>query len=146
MPANQPTMSIPTSNYANAETQANIYERGRKAYMSYYLKKIGGLELLLESNQPTKKKYLVDYRNDVLKLTFSEDVSSSMGTLAHLYKLLYWSKANGKNIVPENLLRFNCDIIISEVRNLNRVRKAIDTNNLEVIKDNVSRQVYSYFN
>ena len=143
MPANQPTMSIPTSNYSNAETQANIYERGRKAYMSYYLKKIGGLELLLESNQPTKKKYLVDYRNDVLKLTFSEDVSSSMGTLAHLYKLLYWSKANGKNIVPENLLRFNCDIIISEVRNLNRVRKAIDTNNLEVIKDNVSRQVYS---
>jgi len=143
MPANQPTMSIPTSNYADADSQANIYERGRKAYMSYYLKKIQGLELLIEANQPAKKKYLVDYRNDVLKLTFSEDVSSSMGTLAHLYKLLYWSKANGKNIVPENLLRFNCDIIVSEVRNLNRVRKAIDTNNLEVIKDNVSRHVYS---
>ena len=66
-----------------------------------------------------------------------------MGTLAHLYKLLYWSKPNGKNIVPENILRFNCDIIVSEVRNLNRVRKAIDTGNLEVVKDNVSRHIYS---
>ena len=111
--------------------------------MSYYLKKIQGLEMLIESNQPAKKKYLTDYRNDVVKLTFNEDVSSSMGTLAHLYKLLYWSKSGGKNVIPENLLRFNCDIIISEVRNLNRVRKAIDTGNLEVIKENVSRHVYS---
>ena len=49
----------------------------------------------------------------------------SMTTLAHLYKLLYWSKPNGKSIVPENLLRFNCDIIVSEVRNFSRVRNAI---------------------
>jgi hypothetical protein len=135
--------SISTSNYANTDSQSSIFEGGKKAYMSYYLKKVGGLELLMESNTGAKKKYLTDYRNDMLKLTFSEDVSSSMGTLAHLYKLLYWSKPNGKNIIPENILRFNCDIIISEVRNLNRVRKAMDTGNLEVIKENVSRFVYS---
>ena len=125
------------------ESQSNIFQAGRKAYMSYYLKKIAGLEMLIESNLPAKKKYLTDYRNDVIKLTFNEDVSLTMGTLAHLYKLLYWSKANGKNIIPENVLRFNCDIVVSEIRNLNRVRKAIDTNNLEVVKENVSRHIYS---
>jgi len=142
---NQVKTSIVTNGYPNLgeESQSNIFQSGRKAYMSYYLKKISGLEGLIESNQPAKKKYLVDYRNDVLKLTFNEDVSLTMGTLAHLYKLLYWSKPNGKSIVPDNLLRFNCDIIISEVRNLNRVRKAIDTGNLEVIKENVSRHIYA---
>lgn len=141
--------SISTSNYSNTDPNSNIYESGRKAYMSYYLKKIGGLELLIEANTSSKKKYITDYRNDILKLTFNEDVSSSMGTLAYLYKLLYWSKINGKSIIPDNLLRFNCDIIISEVRNLNRVRKAInsdgtiDNGSLEIIKDNVSRHIYS---
>ena len=137
--------SITNNGYPNLgeESKTNIFQSGRKAYMSYYLKKIAGLEMLVESNSPAKKKYLADYRNDVLKLTFNEDVSLTLGTLSHLYKLLYWSKPNGKNIVPENLLRFNCEIIVSEIRNLNRVRKAIDTNNLEVVKENVSRHIYS---
>jgi len=95
---------------------------------------------------------LNSYNDDIITLSFSEDVSLSVGTLAHLYKLLYWSKPRGKGIVPENLLRFNCDIIVSEVRNFNRVRKATGSGELEIIKDNVSRYVYSlkecqfYFN
>jgi hypothetical protein len=140
--SNQIKTSI-ENNKLNDDDQSTIYQPGKRSYLSYYLKKVGGLELLIEANTPNKKKYLTNYREDVLKLTFSEDVSLSMGTLAHLYKLLYWSKPAGKNIVPENLLRFNCDIVISEVRNLNRVRKAIDTGQLEVIKDNVSRHIYS---
>lgn len=127
----------------NSDSQSTIFQPGKISYLSYYLKKIAGLELLIESNTPNKKKYLTNYREDVLKFTFNEDVSLSMGTLAHLYKLLYWSKPTGKNIIPDNILRFNCDIIISEVRNLNRVRKAIDTGQLEVVKDNVSRHIYS---
>jgi hypothetical protein len=139
----QPKASIINNGYPNSQSNTNIFEGGKKAYMSYYLKKVGGLELLIESNTGTKRKYFADYRNDIIKLVFTEDVSLTIGTLAHLYKLLYWSKTNGKNIIPENLLRFNCDIIISEVRNLNRVRKAINTGNLEVIKENVSRHIYS---
>jgi len=124
----------------------------KKAYLGYYLKKVAGLEKLIESNTGAAKKYLADYNKDVISLSFTEDVSLSLGTLAHLYKLLYWSKPNGKGLIPENLLRFNCDIIVSEVRNFKRVRKAIDSNNIEVIKDNVSRYIYSlkecqfYFN
>ena len=46
-------------------------------------------------------------------------------------------------LIPENLLRFNCQIIISECRNFNRVKKSLANGNLEVIKDNLSRYVYS---
>jgi len=148
----QVNLSKTKTGYANAESPKSLFQSGRQAYMSHYLKKVEGLNLLTESNAAEKKKYLVDYRKDVIKLDFAEDVSMSLGTLAHLYKLLYWSKPNGKSLVPENLLRFNCDIIVSEVRNFNRVRKAIDNGDLEVIKDNLSRYVYSlkecqfYFN
>ena len=140
------------SNYATTDTQTNLYRPGKKAYMGYYLQKVTGLSKLVESNSSIEKKYLADYNKDTITLSFLEDVSSTMGTLAHLYKLLYWSKPNGKGLIPENLLRFNCDIIVSECRNFNRVRKATKTGDLEVIKDNVSRYIYSlkecqfYFN
>jgi hypothetical protein len=139
----KPTASIKTSNYANTDSGSKMFSSGKPAYMSYYLKKITGLEKLIEANLPDKNKSLVEYRKDLLKLTFTEDVSLDMGTLAYLYKLLYWSKPNGKNIVPENLLRFNCDIVISEMRHFNRVRKGITNGDLEVIKDNLSRYVYT---
>jgi len=145
------------ASYPEADNDKNIFQPGKKAYMSYYLKKVAGLEKLIEANTGSAKKYLADYNKDIISLSFTEDVSLSLGTLAHLYKLLYWSKPNGKGIIPENLLRFNCDIIVSEVRNFKRVGKAIrpsisDSNSIEIIKDNVSRYIYSlrecqfYFN
>ena len=121
--------------------------RNRKAYLNYYLKKIDGLDKLIERNTPDAKKYLQEYNKDIITLTFDEDLTLSFGALARLYKLLYWSKPGGKAMIPDNLLRFNCSIYISEVRNYNRVRKAISGNkqslaDLEVIKDNVSRYRY----
>jgi hypothetical protein len=129
--------------YAEQENRTNLYRRGKKAYMGYYLQKIEGLEKLVEANTAEAKKYLTAYRKDVIKLSFLEDLSLTMGTLAHLYKMLYWSKPNGKNLIPENLLRFNCEIIISECRNFSRVRKAAKSGDLEILKDNVSRYIYS---
>jgi hypothetical protein len=139
----QTTISRTSTNPASVDNQKSIYQLGKKAYMGYYIQKMEGLQNLIESNKPGSFKYVADYRKDVIKLDFLEDVSLSVGTLGHLYKLLYWSKPNGKGMVPENLLRFNCDIIVSECRNFTRVRKAVETGNLEVIKDNVSRYVYS---
>ena len=139
----QVSISKTKAGYANTDSSKDLFRGGKTSYMSYYLKKIGGLGNLIESNTSDKKKFLVDYRTDVITLDFNEDVSLTMGTLAHLYKLLYWSKPNGKSLVPENLLRFNCDIIVSECRNFNRVRKAMDNGDLEVIKDNLSRHIYS---
>ena len=139
----QTTMSRTNTNSAAVDSQKGIFQTGKKAYMNYYIQKIGGLQNLIETNKPGTFKYLADYRKDVITLDFLEDVSLSLGTLSHLYKLLYWSKPNGKAMIPENLLRFNCDIIVSETRNFNRVRKAVETGDIEVIKDNVARHVYS---
>ena len=136
----------------------NILQPGKSAYMAYYLKKISGLNSLIEKNTPKDKSFLVNYNTDVIKLNFLEDTSLSIGTLNHLYKLLYWSRPNGKSLIPENLLRFNCEIIISEIRNFKRVKKILnsttdfDKPKLQIVKDNVSRHIYSlrecqfYFN
>jgi len=138
-----PTMSKMNVNSANQEGQSSIFWPGKKAYLGYYLKKVGGLDSLVESNKGDAMKYFASYKKDFVTLDFIEDVSLSVATMAHLYKILYWSKPNGKNIIPENLLRFNCDIIISECRNFNRTRKAAEEGNLEIIKDNLSRHIYS---
>lgn len=131
--------------YANSETTSNFGKRGKTAYLSHYLQKIDGLSKLVESNTSLENKFLVDYGKDLIKLSFNEDVSGTLSVLAHLYKLLYWSKPNGKGMIPENLLRFNCDIIVSECRNFNRVRKELENGrqSIKVLKDNVSRHVYS---
>lgn len=138
-----PTLSKMNVNSANQDSQANIFWPGKKAYLGYFIKKITGLELLVENNKGETMKYFADYKKDMISLSFLEDVSLSVATLTHLYKLLYWSKPSGKNIIPENLLRFNCDIIISECRNFQRTRKAAESGNLEIIKDNLSRHIYS---
>ena len=125
------------------ESNVSIFWPGKKAYLGYYIKKVGGLDNLVETNKGDVFKYLSDWKKDFVTLDFLEDVSLSVGTLAHLYKLLYWSKPHGKLMIPENLLRFNCDIIISECRNFNRTRKNLASGNLEVLKDNLSRYIYS---
>jgi len=115
-------------------------------YLSYYLKKVSGLENLVESNTSEKSKSFVDYKKDTIKLSFTEDVSLSIGSMAYLYKLLYWSKINGKNIVPQNLLRFDCDIIVTELRNFTRVKRALGgASGVDILKDNLSRYVYSLY-
>ena len=136
--------------YANSDIQSgdDIRRGGKVAYLSHYLQQIAGLGKLVEGNTSVENKYLVDYGKDTIKLSFFEDLTGSLSSLAHLYKMLYWSRPNGKGMIPENLLRFNCDIIVSECRNFNRIRKAIDsddvsTGSLKVIKDNVSRHIYS---
>ena len=128
---------------AKLDENTSLNQPGKSAYFAYYIKKIGGLNLLVESNRGDTMKYISDYRKDMITIDMSEDITLSLGTLSHLYKLLYWSKPNGKALIPDNLLRFNCDIIISECRNMNRVRKDISTGNIEVVKDNLSRWVYS---
>ena len=148
------------ANSANAQG-STLKRRGKKAYLAHYLTKIDGLHKLNESNLGETKNFLVDYQKDFIKLTFGEDVSGTMAALSHLYKLLYWSKPLGKGVIPENLLRFNCDIVVTEVRNFNRIRNAMSVSDkdttkniykIQTIKDNVSRHIYSlkecqfYFN
>ena len=114
----------------------------------YYLTKITGLDSLVESNTMETTKSFVDYGKDMIKLDFSEDVTLRLGKMAALYKSLYWSRMSGKTLIPENLLRFDCDIIVSEVRNFARIKKVISDDplgGLQTLRDNTSRYVYTLY-
>ncbi len=111
----------------------------------HYVKKVNGINKLVEANSPSAQAAFVKYRNDLLTLAFYEDTTLELGTLMSLYKSLYWSRLNGKNIIPENLLRFDCKLIVSEVRNLTRVKLATDTGDIKTIKENVSRYIYDLY-
>lgn len=114
----------------------------------HYIKKVDGLDKLIERNEANANSSFTKYKtNDLIKIQFYEDTTLSTGTLISLYKLLYWSRLNGKNIIPENLLRFDCKLVVSEARNIARVRRALGQPepNLEVIKENVSRYVYNIY-
>jgi len=113
------------STVAGADSASSIHNPHKKNYLGHYVKKISGLDFLIEQNKGDTIKYTPDYKKDFITLQLREDVSMNMGVLAHLYKTLYWSKPNGKMLIPENLLRFNCIIIISECRNFQRVKKGI---------------------
>lgn len=112
---------------------------------SYYLKKISGLDNLIDrNNSNTFDKSFVKYGDDILTLTLNEDVSQNMGYLSSLYKSLYWSRINGKQIIPSNLLRFNMDIEITEVRKYNRIFKN-ESEQMNVMSDLISKYTYSIY-
>jgi len=120
-----------------------------KINKKHYVKKVDGIDKLIEYNgpNPSTTNAFTKYKTDTIKLSFYEDTNLSSGALASLYKLLYWSRIHGKNILPENLLRFDCKLVVSEARNIARVRRALGSPepNLEVIKENVSRYVYNIY-
>ena len=114
---------------------------------SYYLKKISGLDKLVEgeiSSTADTVRSMVDYGKDMIKLTMWEDVSVNMGYLSTLYKTLSWSRLRGKHIIPENLLRFDVDITITEIREYNRVINSGGTE-LDVYADRLSKYTYTLY-
>lgn len=110
---------------------------------TYYLKNITGLNNLVESVSSNEGKSFVDYGKDMIGLEFNEDVSQNIGYLASLYKLLSWSRIHGKSNMPENLLRFDVDITITEIRKFNRVIK--NGESVRVYADLISKYTYSLY-
>ncbi len=131
-----------------------LFSRGEVGFLSlspntkrHYIKKITGLNKLVEANTPSSQASFTKYKQDLITLGFYEDTTLNLGTLASLYKSLYWSRINGKNVIPENLLRFDCQIIVSEVRNLSRIVRVTKDGGdiLQTLKENVSRYVYDVY-
>lgn len=118
-----------------------------KNFKSHYLRSVSGLDKLVN----TGDKQFTKFGEDMLKIKMSEDVTMNGGYLSMLYKTLSYSKINGKQIIPENLLRFDMDIIISEIRNYNKVLKSVTQENgdskdvLNIVSDNMSRYVYHLY-
>lgn len=113
---------------------------------TYYLKKISGLENLTESILPNGSKQFANYgsNEETLVLTLNEDVSMNMGYLSLLYKILTYSKRSGKKMIPDNLLRFDMEIVVTEARKYNRLHKRED-NSIDQYADLISRYRYKIY-
>ena len=94
------------------------------ATKAYYIQSISGLDKLNESNDFGSGKRFVEWGKDFITLTLNEDISQNMGYLASLYKNLAWSRERGRLAIPENLLRFEAVLDITEIRNYVRVYKS----------------------
>ena len=114
---------------------------------SYYIKSISGLDKIVENfGESGESKQFVDYKKDMITLEFLEDVSQSIGYLTNLYKYMSYSRLRGKHVIPENLLRFDVKIVISDVRKFNRFVK--DQNlphKLWIFADEISRYEYTLY-
>jgi len=118
---------------------------GKSGLKAYYLKNLSGLENLVEQSTSDTVKSFVDYGKDKITLTLYEDVTMNMGYLSMLYKSLSWSRINGKQVIPENLLRFDAYIIITEIRKYQRVFKNQLSNGVDVYNDLLSKYTYKLY-
>ena len=113
----------------------------------YYFKGIKGLDRLVEANTSADtKKSFVNYGEDFITIELNEDVSQNMGYLSTLYKALSWSRINGKQIIPENLLRFNLNITITEIRKYKRFFSSVNNpRELDFYADKISKYKYTLY-
>lgn len=90
------------------------------------------------------------WREDRLDIELYEDISLTSTYLAYLYNNLIYSYENGRIIIPENLLKFNLRIKVSEIRNLTSISKlksteATDQAIVNALKFNVTCIAYKLF-
>lgn len=117
-------------------TQRSIYIK------QHYINSISGFDNL------TKK--FNKWRTDKLTVELYEDISLFSSYIAHIYNDLIYSYENGRAMIPENLLKFNLKIKISEIRNLTSIAKLkstdpVDKKIVDGLKNNVTSIVYTLY-
>lgn len=105
----------------------------QKNLKQHYILSIDGIQKL---DNP-----FVDFKEDELKVTLNEDVRLYSNKLAFAYRNLSFSKAYGKKLIPENLLRFNMYIKISDQRSFTRNTKDSDPMR-DAMRNAYSRIIY----
>lgn len=90
------------------------------------------------------------WREDKLTIELYEDITMFSSYISSLYNNLIYSYENGRAMIPENLLKFNLKIKISEIRNLTSIGKAVSKNPSDqeifnALKNNVTCLVYTLY-
>tara|TARA_R110000772_G_scaffold2410_1_gene8295 strand:+ start:20963 stop:22696 length:1734 start_codon:yes stop_codon:yes gene_type:complete len=142
-----------TNNLSSKNKDIFKSNNGFNSFKTHYLHGIKGLDKLLHHTGMGYEggKQMVDFGKDKLTVSLTEDIGINAGYLAALYRTLSYSKVNGRMVIPENLLRFDMSIIISEVRNMNRVSNALAKSNITsyeltpTLNDNVSRYIFTLY-
>lgn len=106
---------------------------------SHYINTVSGLNNL--------SKKFIKWKEDALEIELYEDISLYTSYIATLYNNLVYSYESGRCLIPENLLKFDLNIKISEIRNLTSISK-LASNNVadieiaEALKNNVTCITY----
>lgn len=110
---------------------------------AHYIESISGVKELDKMWTGTGE----DKNYEFSKLTFKmrEDVKMSARNLYFLYNTLTKHQRSGKILIPENLLRFNMWVKISEIRNFTSLRYAIQTGANQDVIDAIKRDVTSIY-
>jgi len=126
------------------KSQESVEEKGQEAIYikQHYINSIKGFDKL------TKK--FNKWREDKLEIELHEDITMFSSYIAHLYNNLIYSYENGRAIIPENLLKFNLKIKISEIRNLTSIAKLkstdpVDKRIVDGLKNNITCIVYTLY-
>ena len=124
------------------------------SFKTHYLKGVKGLDKLIHHTgmgYEEGKRQMTEFGKDKITFNLSEDVGINAGYLSNLYRTLVYSKKNGRQVIPENLLRFDMAIIVSEVRKFNRVSNALaesmknETESISTFNDNISRYIFRLY-
>lgn len=107
-------------------------------YKQHYIESVSGLDIL--------NKKIINYPEDQIVITLSEDITMSIQYMTELYNNLVYSYTSHRMIIPENLLRFNMFLVISDFRNMADdtlgINKKIPNNNKMGINKNPSKMLY----
>lgn len=89
--------------------------------MPWYWTALDGVEKVFEMDQNEPFRGGDD---SILTLNCNESINLPITGLMDLYRDAVWDAAGWKNTLPENYLRFNMDIIVSEVREIQTTRSS----------------------
>ena len=111
---------------------------------SYYIQSVGGISEL-DKVWTGEGGGNENYKYSKLKVTMREDVKMSARNLYFLYNSLKMHRRSGKTLIPENLMRFNMWVKISEIRNFTSLRFAVETGANQDIIDAIKRDVTAIY-
>lgn len=125
-------------------SQESVVNPGDKTEFvkQHYINSITGLDML------TNK--FINWREDKLTFEMHEDISLYSSYIAYLYNNLTYSYENGRALIPENLLKFNMYIKISEIRNMTSIAKLVSNNQVDLnvanaLKNNTTSLIYKLY-
>jgi hypothetical protein len=117
-------------------------DKNEQYIKSHYINSVAGLTNL--------NKKFIEYGTDKLTFTLQEDISMHVTYLTTLWNNLCYSYETGRRIIPENLMKFNLRIKISEIRNftsLSRIHQinpeADDQEILDALRSRISCMIYT---
>lgn len=126
----------------NSQESVSNPEQKNVFIKQHYINSVSGLDGL--------SKKFNKWKDDKLSIELYEDIGLYSSYIAYLYNNLVYSYENGRVIIPENLLKFNLRIKISEIRNLTSIgalksTEPSDQAIVNALKFNVTCILYKLF-